>query len=383
MAARRAVAPARRRRRAAHACSGARRFTTDVERVLFALVANRAIGPVLEAGRGRVGRLRRRDPRAGGDGRGSGVPGDGPAGRGRRAGPGAGGGVLRRGRPAQPRGRPAVLRHHQHLLRTRQPRGRRGRVPRVRALQGPPPRPAADRDRPGRHPGGDPGAGVVLAGQHQRHVACIAEVKTTCAAGGSGGSSRSSTAASPATRTWPTCAAPAGTGSPASGCATAPRTRTRRCPARAATSTVRDNLRVKEVRVDDTEVRFVICHNPDEAERDRTQREDAVARLQAELDRIATARAKAGTARAAPPNARPRPRTRRPSARCATTPPSGRWLRQTPDRAAASSTGPRSPPRPTPRRQVPALHLRPRPLAPRTSRSATRTCSKPNAASAT
>ena len=35
-----------------------------------------------------------------------------------------------------------------------------------------------------------------------------------------------------------------------------------------------------------------ICHNPEQAERDRTQREDAVTRLQTELDRIAKARAK-------------------------------------------------------------------------------------------
>ena len=87
----------------------------------------------------------------------------------------AGGGVLRRRGPAQPRGRPAVLRHHQHLLRTRhrrpRPRRRRGRragVPPVRALQGPPPRPAADRHRAGRDQGGHPGALLVLAGQHQR-----------------------------------------------------------------------------------------------------------------------------------------------------------------------------------------------------------------------
>src|SRR4029078_710921 len=54
----------------------------------------------------------------------------------------------------------------------------------------------------------------------------------------------------------------------------------------------RDDLRVKEVNVDDTEVRYVICHNPEQAERDRTQREDAVTRLQTELDRIPKARAK-------------------------------------------------------------------------------------------
>src|SRR4029079_19173672 len=61
---------------------------------------------------------------------------------------------------------------------------------------------------------------------------------------------------------------------------------------------VRDNLRVKEVNVDDTEVRYVICHNPEQAERDRTQREDAVTRLQTELDRIAKARAKTQNSKA-------------------------------------------------------------------------------------
>jgi len=59
--------------------------------------------------------------------------------------------------------------------------------------------------------------------------------------------------------------------------------------------TVRDNLRVKEVRVGegDAAKRFIICHNPAEAERERTQREDTIRRLEAELDRINAQRAKA------------------------------------------------------------------------------------------
>jgi hypothetical protein len=78
------------------------------------------------------------------------------------------GGVLRGRRPAEPGGGPAAVRHHQHLLRTRH-RGDRGRVlSPVRALQGPPARPAPGHHRPGRHAGGDPGAVLVLAGQHQR-----------------------------------------------------------------------------------------------------------------------------------------------------------------------------------------------------------------------
>jgi transposase len=57
---------------------------------------------------------------------------------------------------------------------------------------------------------------------------------------------------------------------------------------------VRDNLRVKEVRIDATPgIRWIICHNPEEAERDAAQRDAAVARIRAELDRITTARTRA------------------------------------------------------------------------------------------
>jgi transposase len=57
---------------------------------------------------------------------------------------------------------------------------------------------------------------------------------------------------------------------------------------------VRDNLRVKEVRIDSTPgIRWIICHNPEEAERDQAQREAALTRIRAELDRITTARARA------------------------------------------------------------------------------------------
>ncbi len=58
---------------------------------------------------------------------------------------------------------------------------------------------------------------------------------------------------------------------------------------------VRDNLRVKEVRVERTpDRRWIVCHNPLEAERDKTQRDAAIARLETELAAI-----KAGRARAA------------------------------------------------------------------------------------
>ena len=63
---------------------------------------------------------------------------------------------------------------------------------------------------------------------------------------------------------------------------------------------VRDNLRVKEVRVGDGDAakRFIVCHNPGEADRDKQTRDDTITRLQAELTRIATARAKAKGAKA-------------------------------------------------------------------------------------
>ncbi len=64
--------------------------------------------------------------------------------------------------------------------------------------------------------------------------------------------------------------------------------------------TVRDNLRVKEVRggEGDGAKRFIVCHNPAEADRDKQTRDDTITRLQAELARITTARAKTKTAKA-------------------------------------------------------------------------------------
>jgi hypothetical protein len=61
--------------------------------------------------------------------------------------------------------------------------------------------------------------------------------------------------------------------------------------------TIRDNLRVKEVRVGDGDaaVRYVVCHNPAEAERDRDLRERRVARIEAELTRLAEQRERAKT----------------------------------------------------------------------------------------
>lgn len=64
--------------------------------------------------------------------------------------------------------------------------------------------------------------------------------------------------------------------------------------------TVRDNLRVKDVRLGagDTIRRFVVCHNPAEAERDQAERDAQLARLEAELARIEQIRRKAKTTKA-------------------------------------------------------------------------------------
>jgi transposase len=60
---------------------------------------------------------------------------------------------------------------------------------------------------------------------------------------------------------------------------------------------VRDNLRVKEVQVGDGDAarRFIVCHNPAEAERDRARREQRVRRIEVELARLKLQRDKAKT----------------------------------------------------------------------------------------
>jgi hypothetical protein len=94
--------------------------------------------------------------------------------------------------------------------------------------------------------------------------------------------------------------------------------------------TVRDNLRVKEVRVGqgDAARRFVLCHNPERAERDRHQRQQQLALVAAELERITALRAK--HAKAA--GKRHRGPDDHLKAECALCdhPALGRWLRQTP-----------------------------------------------------
>jgi transposase len=100
---------------------------------------------------------------------------------------------------------------------------------------------------------------------------------------------------------------------------------------------VRDNLRVKEVKVGrgDAARRFVLCHNPEQAERDRHQRTQQLAAIEGELERIAALRAKAAAAAARAGTGRSR--RRRPpedhlKAECALRdhPALGRWMRQTP-----------------------------------------------------
>jgi Transposase DDE domain len=91
---------------------------------------------------------------------------------------------------------------------------------------------------------------------------------------------------------------------------------------------VRDHLRVKEVRLDGTDVRFVICHNPEQAERDRLQRQQAVARIEAELARI-TAQRERDRAKTTP-KARDKAEAAHVKAECELRdhPTLGRWIRQ-------------------------------------------------------
>ena len=61
---------------------------------------------------------------------------------------------------------------------------------------------------------------------------------------------------------------------------------------------VRENLRVKEVKLGEGEGqrRFIVCHNPDERLRDKQRRERAIKRIEEELERIERLRARAGKA---------------------------------------------------------------------------------------
>jgi hypothetical protein len=99
---------------------------------------------------------------------------------------------------------------------------------------------------------------------------------------------------------------------------------------------VRDNLRVKEVRLDSApDLRWVLCHNPDEAARAAAQRQAALNRIRAELARINTARSRLATttpATAAATRRRDAELAAHTRAECALRdhPALGRWLRQAP-----------------------------------------------------
>ncbi len=97
---------------------------------------------------------------------------------------------------------------------------------------------------------------------------------------------------------------------------------------------VRDNLRVKQVRLDEgadgVGVRWVVCHNPVEADRDKTRREQALARLAAELERIATARARDAQRRKEGKKAGAEGVHVRAECALRDHPTLGRWLRQQP-----------------------------------------------------
>ena len=97
-------------------------------------------------------------------------------------------------------------------------------------------------------------------------------------------------------------------------------------------TSVRDNLCVKEVRLDGAPGRrWIICHNPDEAERDKATRDAALQRLAAELNRIKTMRERSARSRTTK-----KPRSAEEAAHvkaeCALRdhPALGRWLRQQP-----------------------------------------------------
>ncbi len=95
---------------------------------------------------------------------------------------------------------------------------------------------------------------------------------------------------------------------------------------------VRDNLRVKEVRLKSTDQRFVICHNPGQAQRDEASRDEAIARIEAELERIKAQRER-DRARQLSDKARGKAEATHLRAECALRdhPTLGRWLRQRPN----------------------------------------------------
>lgn len=134
---------------------------------------------------------------------------------------------------------------------------------------------------------------------------------------------------------------------------------------------ITDRLRVKEVRLDDTPGRrWIICHNPAEAERDAARRAEHLAEITAELARIDQMRtadqikskakaAKTGSAAVVGEHAPHR------KAECALRdhPSLGRLLKQHPSTGRLSIDRAKVAAEAQPGRQVPDHHLRPRPGA--------------------
>jgi transposase len=96
---------------------------------------------------------------------------------------------------------------------------------------------------------------------------------------------------------------------------------------------VKDNLRVKEVSIESTDVRYIICRNPEQADRDRIAREDAVSRLETELARIRQARERDKANKKTSANTKRKAEAVHTKAECALRdhPALGRWLRQQPN----------------------------------------------------
>ena len=94
---------------------------------------------------------------------------------------------------------------------------------------------------------------------------------------------------------------------------------------------VRDNLRVKEVHLDGYDTRFIVCHNPDQADRDKQHRDEAITRITAELERI-TAQRTRDAKRPRGDKTRARNEAAHLRAECALRdhPTLGRWLTQQP-----------------------------------------------------
>ena len=271
-----------------------RRLDPRVERVLFALVANRALAAVQQAGRRRVGRPRRAHRR--------------PGARQSTTAcyramdwlievePALASGSTTRSptcstskwtccsstppaptsRPTRPTNRRRATQHGEVVPDDDAAAAvKRGRVPHARQEQGLPRRPAPGRGRHGRHPHRHPGARVVLAGQHRRLRPDPAGQDDMREWNLARGSSGSPTAASPPPRTAASCKQGGGhyiLGEKLR--AGTRRGRRRPWPGRAATPPSRDNLQVKEVNIG-ADDRFVICFNPDAADRDAAVRDPA------------------------------------------------------------------------------------------------------------